>query len=240
MKNNDILLLLLAAVVALGGFLLSLGIDVPPQQQTEAVEIMNCASAYPEWDDRVCQGVASGRYTTQQVLANPTWNWAAIGAGQLELGMTPPMVEAAWGAPDYVNESGNGGYDEEWAANDRLLQFSGGYLVRMSFAQVWTVGEVLSLIGRSGADWDLKTRNRPLLLLGKVSDIGTENDGSPRLEFESSSAYGEIQCTFSPARSGEVGAIRRGQEIVVLGTGDGIGLYGPTIRDCRVFAAPYN
>lgn len=238
MKENGLLLLILAAIAAFGGFLLSLGIDFSPRQQTESVHAAGCFNAHPEWDTRVCQGVEAGRYTTQDVLGNPSWDWELIGSGRLQLGMTADMVEAAWGAPAYSNAGGSGGDDEEWAARDRLLRFQSGILREIAAAQVWSVAQILAAVDQSEAGFGLRTRGRIVLIVGEISDTGTEMDGSPRIEFQSASYYGAIQCFFPPARSGEAGVLRKGQSVVIAGTGDGMGLVGPTFRDCRVFSTP--
>jgi len=236
MRDDALLLLLLAALAAFGGFLLSLGVGFSPEQRPEVLVTFDCAAAHPEWDAAVCQGVAAGRYTTQEVLANPSWDWGAIGAGRLALGMTTAMVEAAWGAPEYTNASGNGGYEEEWASRESLLQFDEGRLVRLSEAEIWTAEEFFALASANATDLELRTRGRAILLVGAIADTGSEFDGSPRVEFQSTGYYGGISCVFPLSRAGEAGALRRGQTVVLLGIGDGIGPNGPVFRDCRVFA----
>jgi len=235
MKDDALLLLLLAALAAFGGFLLSLGVDFSPRQQTEALAAYDCVAAHPEWDVAVCQGVAAGRYTAEDVLANPTWDWAAIGSERLSLGMTMAMAEAAWGMPDYVNTSGNGGYGEEWASRGSLLQFDGDQIARLSEAEVWTAEEVLTLASANASNLELRTRGRTVLIVGTISDTGSELDGAPRVEFQSASYYGAISCIFPLVRAGETGALRRGQTVVLLGIGDGMGPNGPVFRECRIF-----
>ena len=234
MRDTNILLLVLAALLALGGFLVTVGLD-SGRLTSAVVEQVDCESLLPGWSPAACAGVAEGRYSAQDVLANPSWDWEAIGAGQVELGMTKRMVEAALGAPDAINADGYGESDEEWAASDHLLGFRGGVLTSIVEARLWSaVGLLTAAIGSAG-NYELLTYGKQVLIAGVVGDVVTELDGVTRIDFEVSETWDEIRCTFSTEAGAEAAALWVGQSVVVLGVGDGLGLFGPTFVSCRVF-----
>ena len=235
MRDTNILLLVLAALLALGGFLVTVGLE-SGRLTSGVVESVDCQSVLPGWSPAVCGGVTEGRYGTQDVLANPSWDWEAIGAGQIELGMTTRMVEAAWGAPDAINPEGYGESDEEWAANDRLLGFRGGVLTSIDEARLWAAGDLLTAAIGSAANYELLTYGKQVLIAGEASEIVTELDGVPRVDFEVLGTRDEIRCTFSMEAAVSATALRIGQSVVILGVGDGLGLFGPTFDSCRVFS----
>jgi hypothetical protein len=234
-RDSNILLLVLAALLALGGYLVTIGLD-SGRLTDHANVAVSCESVLPGRGASVCQGVAEGRYTTQDVLAYPSWDWESIGAGDVSLGMTTRMVEAAWGAPDYINVDGYGESDEEWAVNGRLLGFRGGVLASIDEARIWSVDELLTLAIESTTKYEIETYGKQILLVGEISDAVTALDGSPRVEFEFSDTWNKIECSFLPEAFPQAATLGRGQSIVLLGIGSGTGLSGPTFGSCRVFS----
>lgn len=235
MRDTNILLLVIAALLALGGFLVTVGLD-SGRLESGPSRPTSCERALSDWDAVVCVGVAEGRYTTHDVLTYPSWDWEAIGAGRVRVGMTTRMVEAAWGPPDFINANGYGEHDEEWAANGHLLGFRNGSLAAMEEAQIWSVDRVLSAAKEDVANYELRTTGRRVFLAGRISDVVSELDGSPRVEFEISDGWDEIRCAFAPEAYTEATVLRVGETVVLLGVGDGMGLFGPTFTSCRVFA----
>jgi len=235
MKDTSILLLVVAALLALGGFLVTVGID-SGRLTSVATEIAGCRNVLADWDAVVCDGVADGRYTAQDVLANPSWDWTTIGAGQVRTGMTPRMVEAAWGSPEYINLRGDGANDEEWAANGHLLGFRSGTLETTSRVPTWSVYDLLAAAIGSAADYELRTYGKQAFIVGEVREIASELDGTLRIDFEHSEGWDEVQCFIASDSQVDASTLRIGQSVVLLGVGDGLGLFGPTFRSCRVFS----
>lgn len=234
MRDTNILLLVIAALLALGGFLVTVGFD-SGRLTTESGSVASCESALPGMDARVCQGVAEGRYTTRDVLANPSWDWATIGAGEVRLGMTKRMVEAAWGSPDYINVEGFGENEEEWASRGYVLGFQGGVLASKQETRIWAVEKLILLAIESTTKYELETYGKQVLLVGEISDVVTELDGSYRVIFEVSETWDKIECSFLTEAFAQAATLRKGQSVVLLAVGSGTGLFGPTFGSCRVF-----
>jgi len=237
MRDDVILLLALAAALAFGGLLVSIGLDAG-FLSPESAGLTACERSHPDWDPNICAGIETGRYGPQDVLANPGWDWAEIGAGRPRIGMTKAMVEAAVGTPDYLNDDGYLEIDEEWAAGGYLLGFEGDVLRSLAAAEVWSVAEVLGAAEADENDYIVRTSGRQVLLVGEISDIVSDYAGALRVEFEHGSYWQLIACTFAPSSRPNVETLRRRQSIVLLGVGDGIGSQGPTFRSCRIFTVP--
>lgn len=236
MEGNSILLLLVAAALVLAGVFLVESLDSMLCLSTSS-RLENCQNDHPDWHRSVCEGIAEGRYDEEDVTLNASWDWEAIGAGRIRSGMSEQMIIAAWGEPDYVNPGGYVGCDEEWACGGHLLQFRNGMLSAIVDAQIWSVYNILSSADRNAVDYENRTQGERVFIAGRIAGIDSDYDGSPRVRFGQSDYWDEVLCVFSPALRAEIGALWKGQFVVILGTGAGVDILGPVFTSCRVFSS---
>jgi len=199
---------------------------------------VDCQERHPEWPTSACEGIADGRYTEQDVAENPAWDWETIGSGRIRVGMTSEMVEAAWGEASFINAAGHSTYDLEWACGGHLLRFSDGTLLDIVDAVAWSDSAILRAADQNAVDFENKTIGEYVFIVGRISDFNTTYDGAPYVEFDHPDYWDVIQCVFPHSSREEIGELKKGQRIVILGVGDGINLIGPEFIDCRVFAIP--
>lgn len=235
MKAGDVLVFVLIAAISFGGlYLLVSHDDLAASALTS--RFTRCQADHPDWSPAVCQGVAERRFGEFDVLAHPLWDWDTIGSSRIRVGMSKDMVKAAWGEPDYVSESGFLGFEEEWACGGHLLQFEDDLLSQISDAQIWSVRNILSIAERNAVDFENRASGRRVFVVGWIGSIDSNYDGSPRVRFEDPDYWDEVVCEFSPVFRDEVGDLRKGQFVVIVGTGAGIDFLGPSFVSCRIFS----